>query len=135
MLIKIKDDDSALLKELELRAAGTGTAARQAATELRIRQAGLKGERDSAYHIDFHFERSPNWAVIHDLRLERDGRVAQIDHLLINRWLEIYVLETKHFHAGIKITSDGEFLAGALKARPPKARTRRRSRTNGISRC
>ena len=110
MLIKIKDDNSALLKELELRAAGTGTAARQAATELRIRQAGLKGERDSAYHIDFHFECSPNWAVIHDLRLERDGRVAQIDHLLINRWLEIYVLETKHFHAGIKITGDGEFL-------------------------
>jgi len=110
VLIKIKDDDSALLEELALRAEGAGPGARQAATELRIRRAGLKGERDSAYHIDFHFERSPNWAVIHDLRLEHSGRVAQIDHLLINRRLEIYVLETKHFHAGIKITGDGEFL-------------------------
>lgn len=110
MLIKTKDDDSALLKDLELRATGAGPAAKLAATELRIRQAGLKGERESAYLIDFHFERSPNWAVIHDLRLEQGGRVAQIDHLLINRRLEIYVLETKHFHAGFKITDDGEFL-------------------------
>lgn len=110
MLIKTKDDDSALLKDLELRANGDGPAAKHAATELRIRQAGLKGERESAYLIDFHFERSPNWAVIHDLRLEQGGRVAQIDHLLINRRLEIYVLETKHFHAGFKITDDGEFL-------------------------
>lgn len=110
MLIKSKDDESAFLKELELRAAGTGPSAKQAATELRIRKAGLKGEAESAYLIDFHFERSPNWAVIHDLRLEYRGRTAQIDHLLINRWLDIYVLESKHFNAGLKITQDGEFL-------------------------
>src|SRR3546814_90907 len=47
---------------------------------------------------------------LHDLRLEHGGRTAQIDHLLINRWMDVYVLETKHFHAGIKITEDGEFL-------------------------
>lgn len=110
MLIKSKDDESAFLKELELRAAGTGPGAKQAATELRIRKAGLKGESESAYLIDFHFERSPNWAIIHDLRLEHHGRTAQIDHLLINRWLDIYVLESKHFNAGLKITEDGEFL-------------------------
>lgn len=110
MLIKTMDDPSALLKELELRAAGAGPAAKHAATELRIRKAGLKGESESAYLIDFHFARSPNWAVIHDLRLEHHGRTAQIDHLLINRWLDLYVLESKHFHAGLKITDDGEFL-------------------------
>src|SRR3546814_12221508 len=48
--------------------------------------------------------------LIHDLRLEHGSRTAQIDHLLINRWMDVYVLETKHFHAGIKITEDGEFL-------------------------
>lgn len=110
MLIKSKDDESAFLDELERRAAGSGAAAKQAATELRIRKAGLKGEAESAYLINFHFERSPNWAVIHDLRLEHRGRTAQIDHLLINRWLDIYVLESKHFNAGLKITQDGEFL-------------------------
>lgn len=110
MLIKAADDQSALLDDLERRAAGTGADAKQATRELRIRRAGIKGERDSAYLIDFHFADAPNWAVIHDLRIEQGNRVAQIDHLLINRWLDFYVLESKHFHAGIKITEDGEFL-------------------------
>jgi hypothetical protein len=70
----------------------------------------MKGEAESAYLIDFDYAKSPNWAVIHDLRLEFGGRVAQIDHLLINRWMDVYVLETKHFHAGLKITEEGEFL-------------------------
>lgn len=110
MLIKEADDQSAQLDRLERIAAGTGPKARQAADELRRRKAGVKGERDSAYLIDFEYAQSPNWAVIHDLRLEHGGRVAQIDHLLINRWMDVYVLETKHFHAGIKITEEGEFL-------------------------
>jgi hypothetical protein len=49
-------------------------------------------------------------AVIHDLRLDIDGRVAQIDHLLIHRSLNCFVLETKQVHAGLKITETGEFL-------------------------
>lgn len=110
MLIKAADDQDALIHALEQRATGSGPAAKQAAEELRRRKAGIKGEKDSAYLIDFDYANSPNWAVIHDLRLEHKGRVAQIDHLLINRWMDVYVLETKHFHAGIKITDDGEFL-------------------------
>ena len=78
--------------------------------ELRALQAGIKGERDSAYLIDFNFGKSKNFVAIHDLRLEIDGRVAQIDHLLINRALDVLVLESKHFHAGVKITEEGEFL-------------------------
>lgn len=110
MLIKQADDYSAVLGRLEQAAAGSGKAAQQAAVDLRRRKAGIKGERDSAYLIDFDFGKSPNWAVIHDLRLVHNGRTAQIDHLLINRWMDVYVLETKHFHSGIKITEDGEFL-------------------------
>src|SRR3546814_12153126 len=72
--------------------------------------AALPSLRDSAYLSDFCYASSPHWAVIHDLRLEQGGRTAQIDHLLINRWMDVYVLETKHCHAGIKITEDGEFL-------------------------
>lgn len=110
MLIKQADDQSDGLRELELVASGSGAEARRAAEALRIRRAGHKGEAESAYLIDFDFGSSPNWAVIHDLRLEHGGRVAQIDHLLINRWMDLYVLETKHFHAGLKITEQGEFL-------------------------
>lgn len=110
MLIKEADDQSAQLERLKRLASGTGPKAKQAADELRRRKAGVRGERDSAYLINFEYAQSPNWAVIHDLRLEHGGRVAQIDHLLINRWMDVYVLETKHFHAGIKITEEGEFL-------------------------
>ncbi len=110
MLIKDADDQAAQLEALERLAVGTGPKARQAGDELRRRKAGIRGEKDSAYLINFDYAQSPNWAVIHDLRLEHGGRVAQIDHLLINRWMDVYVLETKQFHAGIKITEDGEFL-------------------------
>lgn len=111
MLIKQADDHAAEVARLEqLSTEGKGEAAKIAAKELRLRKAGLKGEAESAYQIDFYYAASPNWAVIHDLRLELSGRTAQIDHLLINRWMECFVLESKHFHAGLKITDDGEFL-------------------------
>jgi hypothetical protein len=79
-------------------------------TELKIVRSGLKGEKTSAYFIDFNFGDSKNWAVLHDLRIEHDGKVAQVDHLLINRLMEVYVLESKNYANGIKITEDGEFL-------------------------
>ncbi len=78
--------------------------------ELRFIRSGDRGENDAAYFIDFHFGLSKNWAVIHDLRLEHHGRVAQIDHLLINRFFVAYVLESKNFSYGVKITDTGEFL-------------------------
>jgi hypothetical protein len=110
MLIKKADDQSERINALESEMNGGGPNAKRARDEFHIRSAGLKGERDSAYLIDFDYAKSPNWAVIHDLRLEHDGRTAQIDHVLINRWMDVYVLETKHFNAGLKITDDGEFL-------------------------
>jgi len=70
----------------------------------------MKGEQEAAYLIDFHFKDRESWIVVHDLRLEVNGRVAQIDHLLLHRCLDCYVLETKHFSSGMKITEDGEFL-------------------------
>ncbi len=78
--------------------------------ELRNIRAGLKGEQEAAYLIDFGLKDSRNTLVLHDLRFEIDGRVAQIDHLLLHRSLTVFVLETKSFHAGLKITEDGEFL-------------------------
>lgn len=111
MLIKQADDKSARLAELERQMRLPGHAGQQAKEDFYRLRAGIKGEKDSAYFIDFDYgEVSKNWAVIHDLRVEHQGRMAQIDHVMINRWLEIYVLETKHFNSGIRITEDGEFL-------------------------
>jgi hypothetical protein len=77
--------------------------------ELKAIRSGVSGEKDSAYYIDFYFGNSKNWAVIHDLRLEHRGQVAQIDHLLINRMFDIYVLESKNYSYKLKITREGEF--------------------------
>lgn len=79
--------------------------------EIKKIQSGIKGEKEAAYQIDFHYTTSKNWMVIHDLRLEFNGLTAQIDHLLINRFLEIYVCESKNFSEGIAINEQGEFSA------------------------
>jgi hypothetical protein len=78
--------------------------------QLRNIEAGERGEKDSAYFIDFYFGKSKNWVVIHDLRIQHEGQVAQIDHLVMNRFMDVYVLETKNFHYGLKVTPEGEFL-------------------------
>lgn len=113
MLIKTTDSKASALAELEhLRQHSHNTATQQKAIdkEIRILKSGIKGESDAAYLIDFSFKNSKNNAIIHDLRLEINGRIAQIDHLLINRSLMVFVLESKHFNSGIKINDNGEFL-------------------------
>lgn len=77
--------------------------------ELRNLNHGIATEKQAAYEINFHFGASKNLMVLHDLRIEVNGRVAQIDHLLINRFCEIYVLETKTFSTGMSINKQGEF--------------------------
>ena len=111
MLSKAPDDKSQLLAELDRLA--TLASPRQKgkiAEEIRTLRAGLEGEQQSAYLLDFQLKAARNTAIIHDLRLELNGRVAQIDHVVFHRTLNVFVLETKHFQAGIKITEDGEFL-------------------------
>lgn len=111
VLIKAADDKQDRLHQLRVGMEAQGSNAKQAKSEYYRLLAGIQGEKDSAYFIDFDYgDSSKNWMVIHDLRLEHAGRTAQIDHLLINRWLEFYVIETKSFNSGVKITDEGEFL-------------------------
>jgi Nuclease-related domain len=79
--------------------------------ELRNINAGIYAEKQAAFQMNSYLRDSKTTAVIHDLRIDlNDGHVAQIDHLLIHRNFRFYVLETKNFHAGFKITDDGSFL-------------------------
>lgn len=78
--------------------------------ELNFLRAGIKGEQECTYHIDFNFKDSENSIVLHDLRFELNGMVAQVDHLILHRTLRIYCIETKHFNSGIKINEHGEFM-------------------------
>jgi hypothetical protein len=112
MILKETDPKAGQLAELEALMAAPGVPPEkklQIERELKILRAGIKGERESAYDIDFYSGASKNRVVIHDLRLELNGRVAQIDHLVLNRLLEVYVLETKHFTEGVSINDQGEF--------------------------
>ena len=111
MLLKPAAKKDEQIAELE-RVISIAPADRKAKIEQELRnvRAGLKGEQEAAYLIDFGLKDSRNTLVIHDLRFEIDGRVAQIDHLLLHRSLTVFVLETKNFHAGLKITEEGEFL-------------------------
>ncbi|MES2981142.1 MAG: nuclease-related domain-containing protein [Verrucomicrobiota bacterium] len=120
MIIKEADDKSSDLAMLESLAAGFGVAPN---TRTKIEQeilkvrSGVKGEREAAYEINFHFGPAKNYAVIHDLRIEVEGRVAQIDHLLIGRFLDIWVCETKNFSDGLAINEEGEW-ARFYKGKP-----------------
>ncbi len=69
----------------------------------------LQSKRDATYHLDFYFTATPDWAVIHDLRLEMGDEAATFDHLLISRELDIYVIETKHYNSRVRINEDKEF--------------------------
>lgn len=44
--------------------------------EIRQIRAGIAGERDAAYEIEFHYGASRTYVTIHDLRLEVGDRVA-----------------------------------------------------------
>ena len=114
MLIKEADDrggDIAALTELLRQARDDGRTRQRIEQEIRNIQAGVAAEREAAREIDFYYGSSPKYAVIHDLRLDVDGRVAQIDHLLIARFLVIWVCETKHFAEGVGVNELGEWMS------------------------
>jgi len=117
MLIKSKDGRLEDIQELN-RLLSLNITAKQRFSierELKCLVSGERNEQNSAYYLDFSYKDSLNWALIHDLRIEHRDRVAQIDHLLINRFLDVYVLESKNYYYGIKITEDGEFLVWSGK--------------------
>lgn len=108
MILKAKDDIGPLVSQLDglLKRPLTDRQRRAIEQEKATMLAGAKAEAEAAYLIDFHLKDSEHWAVLHDLRLEHNGRVAQIDHLLICSVLDIYVVESKGFRTKIRITGD-----------------------------
>ena len=109
MIFKEKDCQEAKLQRLnrELQGLLNAPTRRQLEWELAITKSGIQGENDTAYQINFFLEKAKNWTVIHDLRLEWKGRVAQIDHLVFNRMLEAYVVESKNFTTKIRHANGG----------------------------
>lgn len=113
MIIKHKDPRDEDVRELNRILTLSLTAKQKflVERELKCIKAGEHNEHASAYYLNFSYKDSKNWAVLHDIRLEHRGKVAQIDHILINRLLDVFVLESKNYYYGIKITDNGEFMA------------------------
>lgn len=74
-------------------------------TDLAKRKAGYRGELQLDYHLKF-ISQDKNMMILHDLRLEIDGRYFQIDSLVLTPYVVI-LLEVKHI-AGI-YTLDSRF--------------------------
>ncbi len=112
MILKDKDPIQPSLDLLESLTSGPGRDARLVAAirrELSALRSGAKGERECAFHLDGVVKDHPNRVIIHDLRVEHDGEVAQLDHLLINRSLDVWILESKSYLNGFRISERGEF--------------------------
>jgi hypothetical protein len=112
MLLKTADDKSADIDALEslLRRSDIDARQRRAIQDEQWAiRLGIKAETDAAYQLDFDLADTKQWVVIHDLRIHLDGRVAQIDHLVISRILEIFVCESKSYTGGVKVNEHGEW--------------------------
>jgi hypothetical protein len=113
MLIKNADDKSKRLRLLQDLQNSDRLDDRQKSwlrEQLCRLKPGAAGERDAAHYLDMSFSDSKNHAVLHDLRLESDGQIAQIDHLVVDRMLTFFLLETKTYTGSLHINEHGEFM-------------------------
>ncbi|MCK9381771.1 MAG: NERD domain-containing protein [Sulfuritalea sp.] len=113
MLIKSADDKKKRLRLLQELAKSDRLDERQKdwlRDEYRRLAPGTSGERDAAHYLDMSFSGGMNHAVLHDLRLEADGQIAQIDHLVVDRLLNFFLLETKTYNGSLHVNEHGEFM-------------------------
>lgn len=112
MLLKTADDKTPEIQALEAllrRPDVNARTRRQIEGEIWSIRLGAKSEADAAYQLDFDLKESRHWVTIHDLRLDIDGQVAQIDHLVISRLFEVFVCESKSFTGGVKVNEHAEW--------------------------
>ncbi|WP_193222254.1 nuclease-related domain-containing protein [Alkalilimnicola sp. S0819] len=112
MILKEKNHMPVALNQLQdlLDSPGLADGTRKAIQrEMYAIRRGAKGERQCAFYLDGAIKDHPNRVLIHDLRIEHEGQVAQIDHLLINRFMEFWILESKSYLNGFRISPRGEF--------------------------
>ena len=73
-----------------------------------LRRAGYEAERQMAHYLNRAFGEDPNKFVLNNLRVERGGEVAQIDHLLVLRF-GLLVVESKSVAGQISVNEHGEW--------------------------
>lgn len=120
MALKSADDKSkrlVLLEELQRSPALDLSQKKWLREELMRTRKGIQGERESAHYLDHYFMDGENHVVLHDLRFVIEGEVTQIDHLILARAGNVYLLETKNYACNLVINERGEFTAEYENAR------------------
>lgn len=112
MLLKSADDKTKRVRLLEDLQKSNQLDARQRdwlKDELDRLRKGMAGEKAAAHYLDNHLADGKYTVLLHDLRFEVDGEVAQIDHLWITRGAGMVLFETKNFNGNLRINEHGEF--------------------------
>lgn len=118
MLIKDCDSREYDLLVLEVLAQDAALAAPQrhrvleALRAIRVRQAR---RRALASQLDDLLGGRDDWVVLHDVRLAQDACVIEIDHLLINSLMQVWVLDASCFDQTLSITAFGELLVHSAR--------------------
>jgi Nuclease-related domain len=110
MILKSADDRTTDLKKLALLLSHpSATAPIRQAIEREIKNIrfGDQDRQKAANDLNLHYGSTPNWVVIHDLRIETANWVTEIDHLLINRFLDVWLCESGQYRGGISIDQAG----------------------------
>ena len=80
----------------------------QTSSASRELDAGIKQEQDVAFYLRRAYKDRDNVMVINDLRIEHDGEVAQIDHLIVYTYGFI-VVESKSIRGEVNVNEHGEW--------------------------
>ncbi len=70
--------------------------------------AGIRAERQMAHYLDRHFRDSERFLILHDVRIEHEGEVAQMDHLVVHAF-GVIIVESKSVSTSVRITRTGEW--------------------------
>lgn len=73
-----------------------------------LRRAGYEAERQMAHYLKRAYGEDPHKFVLNNLRVERRGEVAQIDHLMLLRF-GLLVVESKSVAGQLSVNEHGEW--------------------------
>ncbi len=67
------------------------------------RSAGRRAERQMAHYLDWHFGKHARLHVLHDVRIEYEGEVAQMDHVVVHGF-GLAIVESKSVSTSVRRT-------------------------------
>lgn len=110
MLFKSADDkthDVTVLEGLLRHPQATGEARQAIAHTLHCLQAEIRAQELAAAALNARYGSSLDWVLLHDVRLNHVGRMAQLHHVLIHRCLDMWVCDSNHFADGLAMDEFG----------------------------